>query len=168
MKGGAPVAAAAAAPAPAAEEAPAAEAAPDTRPVAEVWVFCEHTDSRPANVSWELLGKGKELAKDLDGRVCSVVLGKGTEALVKEAEILHGRKCDHIAQTPIYQERRPILQTEYSFPQTNHRRNSQSLGQDRSGEADLPQCKSEHHTLINRSSLRRRKVHTTMEAMITR
>ncbi len=48
-------------------------------------MFVEHTDNRPANVSWELLGKGKELADALQGRVCSVALGHGTEKLAKEA-----------------------------------------------------------------------------------
>ena len=51
----------------------------------EVWVFVEHTAGRPAAVSWELLGKGRELATDLGGRVCSVLLGHEVEALVKEA-----------------------------------------------------------------------------------
>jgi len=51
----------------------------------EVWVFVEHTAGRPASVSWELLGKGRELATDLGGRVCSVLLGHEVEALVKEA-----------------------------------------------------------------------------------
>jgi electron transfer flavoprotein alpha subunit len=67
--------------------------APDSVPVApepsasapEVWVFVEHTDGEPALVSWELLGKGKELADALGGRVCSVLLGHGVEPLAREA-----------------------------------------------------------------------------------
>ena len=51
----------------------------------EVWVFVEHTDGRPAPVSWELLGKGRELATGLGGRVCSVLLGHQVERLVGEA-----------------------------------------------------------------------------------
>ncbi len=84
MSGGEPVAAAAVptAPAPAKASAPA-PVGNGAKP--EVWVFAEHTDNHPVNVSWELLGKGKELAQALDGRVCSVVLGQHTEALVKEA-----------------------------------------------------------------------------------
>jgi electron transfer flavoprotein alpha subunit len=51
----------------------------------EVWVFVEHADGRPAPVSWELLGKGRELATGLGGRVCSVLLGHQVEGLIKEA-----------------------------------------------------------------------------------
>ena len=53
--------------------------------LAEVWVFVEHTDGRPAPVSWELLGKGRELATALNGRVCSVLLGHRVDDLIKEA-----------------------------------------------------------------------------------
>ena len=69
--------------------APAAEAAPSPAaregPAPEVWVFVEHTDRRPAPVSWELLGKGRELAEALSGKVCSVLLGQGVDGLIKEA-----------------------------------------------------------------------------------
>jgi electron transfer flavoprotein alpha subunit len=51
----------------------------------EVWVFVEHTDGHPAPVSWELLGKGRELATDLGGLVCSVLLGHEVEDLTREA-----------------------------------------------------------------------------------
>ena len=51
----------------------------------EVWVFVEHTDNRPAPVSWELVGKGKELAAALGGRVCSVLLGHRVDDIAKEA-----------------------------------------------------------------------------------
>ncbi|MGD0112539.1 MAG: 4Fe-4S dicluster domain-containing protein, partial [Armatimonadota bacterium] len=69
MSGGAPVEAT---PAAAAEAAPAAAPAVAAQPAPasaahEVWVFVEHTDGRPAPVSWELLGKGKELADALGG-----------------------------------------------------------------------------------------------------
>ncbi len=69
--------------------APAAAAAPSRAeregPAPEVWVFVEHTDRRPAPVSWELLGKGRELAEALGGKVCSVLLGQGVDGLIKEA-----------------------------------------------------------------------------------
>lgn len=68
-------------PAAAAEPAPAARAGP----APEVWVFVEHTDGQPAPVSWELLGKGKELAEALGGKVCSVLLGHEVAPLTKEA-----------------------------------------------------------------------------------
>jgi len=51
----------------------------------EVWVFVEHTEGQPAPVSWELLGKGRDLADDLGGRVCSVLLGHRADHLIREA-----------------------------------------------------------------------------------
>jgi len=57
----------------------------DIAPAPEVWVFVEHTEGRPAPVSWELLGKGRELATALAGRVCSVLLGHNVDHLVAEA-----------------------------------------------------------------------------------
>ncbi len=51
----------------------------------EVWVFVEHSEGKPAPVSWELVGKGKELASALGGRVCSILLGHQVDAIAKEA-----------------------------------------------------------------------------------
>ncbi len=85
-------------PAPA-EAAPVAAAAPDAQ-APEVWVFAEHTDGKPANVSWELLGKGKDLANDLGGRVCSVVLGNGMEAVTKEA-FAYGADKVYLIEDPV-------------------------------------------------------------------
>ena len=71
--------------APVEEPAPAAAAGRAEADTPEVWVFVEHTGGRPAPVSWELLGKGRGLAEDLDGRVCAVLLGHGVEHLTKDA-----------------------------------------------------------------------------------
>ncbi|MFB3882644.1 MAG: FAD-binding protein [Armatimonadota bacterium] len=79
---GAPAATVPSAPAPAEAEQATARAA---GPAPEVWVFVEHTEGRPAPVSWELLGKGRELATALNGRVCSVLLGHHVDNLIKEA-----------------------------------------------------------------------------------
>jgi len=94
-----------------AQEEPVAEQSPKATPVepasltpegsaTEVWVFVEHADGRPAPVSWELLGKGAELARDLGGRVCAVVLGSGVDKLAEEAAF-HGAEkvylIDHAA-----------------------------------------------------------------------
>ncbi|MCJ7752064.1 MAG: electron transfer flavoprotein subunit alpha [Armatimonadetes bacterium] len=68
-------------------------------PAAEVWVFLEHTDGRPAPVSWELLGKARELAADLGGRVCSVLLGRAVEALTQEA-IAYGADVVYLLDDP--------------------------------------------------------------------
>jgi electron transfer flavoprotein alpha subunit len=87
MTGGA---AAEVAPAPAEAPAPspavsAAAKPAEARTAREVWVFVEHSDGRPAAVSWELLGKGRELADALGGQVCSVLLGHQVDGLAKEA-----------------------------------------------------------------------------------
>ncbi|MBJ6725103.1 electron transfer flavoprotein subunit alpha [Geomesophilobacter sediminis] len=50
-----------------------------------VWVFVEQTEGEAAKVSWELLGKGKELADALKTELCAVVLGHEVEHLCKQA-----------------------------------------------------------------------------------
>jgi electron transfer flavoprotein alpha subunit len=69
-------------------------------PAPEVWVFVEHTDGRPAPVSWELLGKGRELATALNGRVCSVLLGHKVDHLVREAGA-HGADKVYLIDDPV-------------------------------------------------------------------
>lgn len=51
----------------------------------DVWVYLEHNDGRPADVSLELIGKARELAGKLGTRACAVVLGDGVEQLAQEA-----------------------------------------------------------------------------------
>lgn len=50
-----------------------------------VWVFVEQTDGVAAEVSWELLGAGAELAKSLSVELCSIVIGNGVEHLCLES-----------------------------------------------------------------------------------
>lgn len=50
-----------------------------------VWVFVEQTEGEAASVSWELHGKGAELAKALGVELCAVVLGEHVEHLAQEA-----------------------------------------------------------------------------------
>ncbi|HOV89170.1 MAG TPA: FAD-binding protein [Syntrophorhabdaceae bacterium] len=50
-----------------------------------VWVFVEHFDGKPNQVSWELLGVGSELASDLGTGLSAVILGYNVEHLVMEA-----------------------------------------------------------------------------------
>jgi electron transfer flavoprotein alpha subunit len=47
----------------------------------EVWVFVEQERGEIAPVSLELLGKARELAGKLDGRVCALLLGHGVAGL---------------------------------------------------------------------------------------
>jgi electron transfer flavoprotein alpha subunit len=63
------------------EEGPAEE----TRLWRGVWVFVEQMDGKAEPVAWQLLGKGKELAKDLEVELAAVVLGSGVERLADEA-----------------------------------------------------------------------------------
>jgi electron transfer flavoprotein alpha subunit len=50
-----------------------------------VWVFIEQTEGEAAKVSWELLGKGKELADSLKCELAAVVMGENVEQLCKQA-----------------------------------------------------------------------------------
>jgi len=86
--------------APAAAPAAAESTAP-TGPVPEVWVFVEHTDARPANVSWELLGKGKELAEGLGGVVCSALLGSSEVAPLAEEAFAYGADKVYFIEDPV-------------------------------------------------------------------
>jgi len=89
-----------------AEAAPAGEeeavAAADTGEAAapEVWVFVEHSEGRPATVSWELLGKGKELSRDLGGRLCAVLLGEGVQGLTAEC-FAYGAERVYLMEDPV-------------------------------------------------------------------
>lgn len=50
-----------------------------------VWVYVEQMDGKAEPVSWQLLGKGKELAQDLRAELAAVVLGSNVGHLVDEA-----------------------------------------------------------------------------------
>ena len=49
-----------------------------------VWVFTEQSDGELARVSLEILGRGQELAKALNGQVWAILLGSGVAALSQE------------------------------------------------------------------------------------
>lgn len=50
----------------------------------EVWVFIEQHAGKVADVSFELLSKGRKLAETLKGELKSVVIGKGIDALATD------------------------------------------------------------------------------------
>lgn len=50
----------------------------------DVWVFIEQEEGQIAPVSLELLSKGQELARSLDGKVWAMLLGWGVQALAGE------------------------------------------------------------------------------------
>ncbi len=66
-----------------------------------VWVFIEQTAGEPAQVSWELLGAGAELARTLGVELCSVVVGGGVENLCQES-FSYGATRAYLVDDPIY------------------------------------------------------------------
>jgi electron transfer flavoprotein alpha subunit len=66
-----------------------------------VWVFTEHTEGKPAGVSWELLGAGANLAKARSTELCSVVIGEKIEHLAKEA-FTYGASKVYLVDDPVF------------------------------------------------------------------
>ena len=66
-----------------------------------VWVFTEHTEGKPAEVSWELLGVGAELAKARNSELCSLVIGEKVEHLAKEA-FTYGASKVYLVDDPVF------------------------------------------------------------------
>lgn len=52
--------------------------------VTDVWVFCEQKKGIIQSVSWELLGKGRELADKLSVKLCGILLGHNIKERVNE------------------------------------------------------------------------------------
>ena len=67
-----------------------------------VWVFVEQTEGLPAEVSWELLGSGAELAQSLNVELCAVVIGHEVEHLCQEA-FSYGATKTYLIDDPIYE-----------------------------------------------------------------
>lgn len=65
-----------------------------------VWVFVEQQDGIAAGVSWELLGVGQTLARDLDVDLCAFILGEGVEHLSQEA-FCYGAKKVYLIDDPV-------------------------------------------------------------------
>ncbi|MFP5212900.1 MAG: FAD-binding protein, partial [Acidobacteriota bacterium] len=65
-----------------------------------VGVYIEVLDGAGAEVSWELMGKARDLAKELGCKVIGFLLGSGVDAIAKEA-VAYG--CDevHVIDHPI-------------------------------------------------------------------
>jgi electron transfer flavoprotein alpha subunit len=66
-----------------------------------VWVFIEQTEGEAAKVSWELLGKGRELADALQVPLSAVVLGENVEALCSEA-FAFGADQAYLMDAPVF------------------------------------------------------------------
>jgi electron transfer flavoprotein alpha subunit len=66
-----------------------------------VWVFVEQTEGGAAKVSWELLGKGRELADTLGVQLSAVVLGDNVENLCSEA-FQYGADQAYLIDAPVF------------------------------------------------------------------
>jgi electron transfer flavoprotein alpha subunit len=66
-----------------------------------VWIFTEHTEGKPAEVSWELLGVGGDLAKARNVELCSIVIGDKVEHLCKEA-FAYGASKVYLVDDPVF------------------------------------------------------------------
>ena len=66
-----------------------------------VWVFVEQTEGEVAKVSWELLGKGRELADTLGVQLSAVVLGENVENLCTEA-FKYGADQGYLIDAPVF------------------------------------------------------------------
>lgn len=67
----------------------------------DVWVFIEHIEGVPAEVSWELLGTGADLASSLGVELCSVVLGQNVEHLCVES-FHYGAGKSYLIDGPVF------------------------------------------------------------------
>ena len=65
-----------------------------------VWVFIEQTEGEAAKVSWELLGKGKELATARNCPLAAVVMGDGVKDLCRQA-IGYGAEKVYLMDAPV-------------------------------------------------------------------
>jgi electron transfer flavoprotein alpha subunit len=92
---------AAAGPAPAPEEEKADPRLAKLKEYKGVWVFTEHTEGRAAEVSWELLGVGADLAKTRNVELCSLVVGDKVEHLAKEA-FAYGASKVYYVDDPVF------------------------------------------------------------------
>jgi electron transfer flavoprotein alpha subunit len=66
-----------------------------------VWVFTEHSEGKVAEVSWELLGVGADLAKARNVELCSMVVGDNVEHLAREA-FAYGASKVYLVDDPVF------------------------------------------------------------------
>jgi electron transfer flavoprotein alpha subunit len=66
-----------------------------------VWVFIEQTEGEAARVSWELLGKGRELADAINTDLTAIVLGHNVEGLCHEA-FAYGAGKAFLVDAPVF------------------------------------------------------------------
>jgi electron transfer flavoprotein alpha subunit len=66
-----------------------------------VWIFIEQTEGEPHKVSWELLGKGRELADTLGVELAAVVMGENVEHLCDES-FAYGADKVYLLAAPVF------------------------------------------------------------------
>ena len=74
----------------------------------DVWVFVEQRNGKPADVSFELLSKGRKLAESLNGKLKSVVIGNNVKSIAEdtfkyganEAFVIDDPALDHYLTMP--------------------------------------------------------------------
>ena len=66
-----------------------------------VWVFIEQTEGKAAEVSWELLGVGADLAKTRNVELCSICIGERVENLCQEA-FAYGATKVYLIDDPVF------------------------------------------------------------------
>ena len=66
-----------------------------------VWVFIEQTGGEAAKVSWELLGKGRELADLRQSELSAIIVGEKVEHLIPET-FAYGADQVYIVDTPVF------------------------------------------------------------------
>ena len=59
----------------------------------EVWVFIEQRSGKPADVSFELLSKGRKLADEMGGKLKAVVIGENNKK-INEQTFIYG--CNEV------------------------------------------------------------------------
>ncbi len=65
-----------------------------------VWIFIEQSDGKINDVSWELLGKGQELAEPLQAELCGIILGHEIKEIASEP-IAYGADKVYIIDDPL-------------------------------------------------------------------
>jgi len=65
------------------------------------WVFVEHTEGSPAEVPWELLSVGADLAKARGVELCTVVIGDKVESLCHES-FAYGATKSYLIDDPLF------------------------------------------------------------------
>jgi electron transfer flavoprotein alpha subunit len=76
-----------------------------------LWVFVEQRDGTPAQVSLELLGKGRDLAEKLEVDVTAILIGHNVSEMAEEL-IFYGADRVIIADDPIVKDYRTETHTE--------------------------------------------------------